>query len=237
VWAGATAYADAPARIKGMGASYALIPLEDVESVRYNVIDLMRRAQKEVVMTTPYLIPGDKGMALLGSLRSRGVKVKVLTNSLAATDEPLVHIGYERYRVPMLKLGVELHELSPVRATHSKRLGFLRHQHGRLHAKTAVIDRRYIFLGSMNFDPRSDKFNTEMGVFIDSEPLAREMLRLVDLDKLQASYQVVLKPDGGLRWMAYTDEGEVEFSDEPEADRLTQFLLKLLAPLAPEELL
>jgi putative cardiolipin synthase len=238
VWASATAYADAPGRIKGMGASYALLPLEDVESVRYNVIDLMRRARSEVLMTTPYLVPGEKGMALLAELRSHQVKVRVLTNSLAATDEPLVHIGYKRYREPMLALGVELHELSPVRAKRSKRLGMFRSAQSRLHAKTAVIDRRLIFLGSMNFDPRSEKTNTEMGVFIDSPQLAREMLRLMDLDKLQASYQVMLRPDGqGLQWVASDDEGEVVLNDEPDADRFTQFILKLLAPLAPEELL
>lgn len=238
VWATASAYADAPARIKGMGASYALIPLEDVESVRYNVIDLMRRARSEVLMTTPYLIPGEKGMELLAGLRQRQVKVRVLTNSLAATDEPLVHIGYKRYREPMLHLGVELHELSPVRAKRSKRLGMFRSASSRLHAKTAVIDRRYIFLGSMNFDPRSEKVNTEMGVFIDSPQLAREMLRLMDLDKLQASYQVKLRPDGlGLQWLAMDDDGPVVLDDEPDADRFTQFILRLLAPFAPEELL
>lgn len=238
VWATATAYADAPAHIKGMGSSYALVPLEDVESVRYNVIDLMRRARSEVLMTTPYLIPGEKGMALLGELRQHNVKVRVLTNSLAATDEPLVHIGYKRYREPMLRLGVELHELSPVRAQRSKRLAMFRSASSRLHAKMAEIDRRLIFIGSMNFDPRSEKHNTEMGVFIDSPQLAREMLRLMDLDKLQASYQVMLRPDGlGLQWVASDDEGEVVLTDEPDADRFTQFLLRLLAPLAPVELL
>jgi len=238
VWASATAYADAPGRIKGMGASYALVPLEDVESVRYNVIDLMRRARSEVLMTTPYMIPGEKGMALLAELRQHKVKVRVLTNSLAATDEPLVHIGYKRYREPMLALGIELHELSPVRAKRSKRLGMFRSAQSRLHAKMAVIDRRLVFLGSMNFDPRSEKTNTEMGVFIDSPQLAREMLRLMDLDKLQASYQVMLRPDGqGLQWVASDDEGEVVLYDEPDADRFTQFILRLLTPLAPEELL
>lgn len=238
VWAQAWAYADAPERIKGMGASYGLVPLVDVESVRYNVIELMRRARSEVIMTTPYLIPGDKGMELFAELRARKIKLRVLTNSLAATDEPLVHIGYERYREPMLRLGVELHELSPGRAQRSKRLMVFRNAHSRLHAKTAVIDKRLVFLGSMNFDPRSEKHNTEMGVFIDSPPLAREILRLMDLDKLQASYQVMLRTGGqGLQWVANDDDGEVVLTEEPEADRLTLLLLKLLAPLAPEELL
>ena len=237
VWATATAYADAPARIKGMGASYGLVPLEDVESVRYNVLDLMRGARSEVVLTTPYMIPGEKGMALMAGLRNKGVKLRVLTNSLAATDEPLVHIGYARYRRPMLELGVEVHELSPVRSSKSKRLGLLSRSTGRLHAKSAVIDRRQVFLGSMNFDPRSDKHNTEMGMFIDSPQLAREMLRLMDLDKLQASHQVMIDKNGRLRWLAMDDDGEMVLDDEPDADRFVQFLLKLLAPLAPEELL
>jgi len=238
VWAEATAYADPPARIKGMGASYALVPLEDVESVRYNVRDLIRSARNEVVITSPYLIPGERGMEMFAELRRRGVKFKVLTNSLAATDEPLVHIGYRKYRQAMLRLGVDLYELSPVRVKRASRLGMFASTQGRLHAKTAVVDRRRIFIGSMNFDPRSDKHNTEMGVFIDSPTLAREVLRLMDLDKLQASFRLALAPDGqGLRWLAADDEGEVAYDDEPEVDFATKLWLELLAPLAPEELL
>ena len=237
IWAGATAYADPPNRLKGLGASYGLVPLEDVESVRYNVLDLIRSARQEVVLTSPYLIPGERGMALFAEQRKRGVKFKVLTNSLAATDEPLVHVGYRKYRKAMLKLGVELYELSPVRVQRASRLGMFATSQGRLHAKTAVIDRRHIFIGSMNFDPRSDIHNTEMGVFIDSPQLAREVLRLMDLDKLQASYRLMLAPDGSLRWVAADDEGEVSFDVEPDASFATKFWLELLAPLAPEELL
>ena len=237
IWAAATAYADPPNRLKGMGASYGLVPLEEVESVRYNVLDLIRSARKEVVLTSPYLIPGQRGMALFAEQRQRGVKFKVLTNSLAATDEPLVHVGYRKYRSEMLKLGVELYELSPVRVQRASRLGMFSTSQGRLHAKTAVVDKRHIFIGSMNFDPRSEKTNTEMGVFIDSPQLAREVLRLMDLDKLQASYRLMLAPDGSLRWLAADDEGEVSFDTEPDASFATKFWLELLAPLAPEELL
>ena len=238
VWAPATAYADPPARLKGMGASYALVPLEDVESVRYNVLDLMRSAQKEVVITSPYLIPGERGMAFFAEQRKRGIQFKVLTNSLAATDEPLVHVGYRKYRRELLKLGVDLYELSPVRVKKASRLGMFATSQGRLHAKTAVVDKRRVFIGSMNFDPRSEKTNTEMGIFIDSPQLAREVLRLMDLDKLQASYRLMLAPDGqGLRWLAADDEGEVSFDTEPDVSFATKFWLELLAPLAPEELL
>ncbi len=238
IWAEASTYADPPARLKGIVNSYALVPLEDVESVRYNVLDLIRSARSEVVITSPYLIPGEKGLAVFGAQRARGVKFKLLTNSLAANDEPLVHVGYRKYRQPMLKLGIDLYELSPVRVKKASRLGMFQTSQGRLHAKTAVIDRRRVFIGSMNFDPRSDKTNTEMGIFIDSPQLAREVLRLMDLDKLQASYRVVLGPDGqGLRWLAADDEGEVMFDKEPDASFATRFWLELLAPFAPEELL
>ena len=237
VWAFATAYADPPHRIKDMGASYGLVPLEDVESVGYSVRDMMRGARRSVVLTSPYLIPGQRGMALFAGLRERGVDIKMLTNSLAATDEPLVHIGYRKYRRPLLAMGVDLYELSPVRVKRASRLGFITPSQGRLHAKSVVVDRNKVFIGSMNFDPRSEKHNTEMGLFIDSPQLAREVLRLMDLDKLQASFRVVIAPDGGLRWLANDDEGEVSFDREPEVDFNTRLWLELLAPLAPEELL
>ena len=210
---------------------------EDVESVGYSVRDMMRGARRSVVLTSPYLIPGQRGMALFAGLRERGVDIKMLTNSLAATDEPLVHIGYRKYRRPLLAMGVDLYELSPVRVKRASRLGFITPSQGRLHAKSVVVDRNKVFIGSMNFDPRSEKHNTEMGLFIDSPQLAREVLRLMDLDKLQASFRVVIAPDGGLRWLANDDEGEVSFDREPEVDFNTRLWLELLAPLAPEELL
>ena len=237
VWAFATAYADPPDRLRGLGTSYALVPLEEVESVGYSVRDMMRGARQEVVLTSPYLVPGERGMALVAELRERGVVVKMLTNSLAATDEPLVHIGYRKYRTKLLKLGVDLYELSPLRVKRASRLGFLTPSQGRLHAKTVVVDRAKVFIGSMNFDPRSDKINTEMGMFIDSPALAREVLRLMDLAKLQASFRLSLARDGNLRWMATDDTGEISYDSEPEVNFGTRLWLELLAPLAPEELL
>ncbi len=239
IWAEATAYADPPEKIHGVARSYGLVPLRDFDSVRYNVLEQMRRAREEIVMTSPYMIPGRSGMEVFGEVRARGVHVRVLTNSLAATDEPLVHIGYKRYRPQMLRLGVDLYELSPTRVHRNLRLGMFGSTHGRLHAKTAVIDRSTVFIGSMNFDPRSEKHNTEMAIIVQSPPLAREVLRLMDLDKLQASYRVRLAdPDGErLEWLSSDDEGEVVLQEEPDTDLWTRFMLQLLAPLAPEELL
>jgi phosphatidylserine/phosphatidylglycerophosphate/cardiolipin synthase-like enzyme len=95
------------------------------------------------------------------------VKVSVLTNSLAATDEPVVHVGYARYRDALLHGGVDLYELSPKRIASSERLRLPGASLGSLHAKAAVIDERRIFIGSTNLDPRSDSTNTELGIFAD----------------------------------------------------------------------
>src|SRR5437867_1506217 len=238
IWGTAIAYADPPDRVTGMSKSYGLVPLEDVDSVRYNVLEQMRSAKSEVVMTTPYLIPGEKGLLVMQVATLRGVKFKVLTNSLAATDEPLVHIGYTRDRIEMLKLGVEVYELSPTRVTRNWKLGMFGTSHGRLHAKTAVIDRKTIFIGSMNFDPRSEKHNTEMGIIIQSPQLAKEVLRLMDLDKLQASYRVLLAEDGQtLNWLTFDEDGETILDKEPDVGFWKKLWLKILAPLAPVELL
>ena len=214
-----------------------MLPLTDVQSVDYSVRDMIRGARESVVLTSPYLVPGERGMALIAEQRARGVSFKMLTNSLAATDEPLVHISYRKYRRPLLELGVELYALSPIRVKRASRLGFITPSLGRLHAKSVVVDRSKVFIGSMNFDPRSAIHNTEMGVFIDSAPLAKEVLRLMDLDRMQASFRVMLAPDGGLRWIAKDDELAISFDREPEVDFSTRLWLELLAPLAPEELL
>jgi putative cardiolipin synthase len=238
VWANARAYADAPDKVIGRVYTYALVPLEDVDSVRYNVIEYIRRARSEVVVSSPYLIPGPVGIETLREVRERDVKLSILTNSLAATDEPLVHTGYRRYRPQMLALDVELYELSPIRVNRSLRLGRFGTSTGRLHAKSAVIDRERLFIGSMNFDPRSDRHNTELGLFIDSPTLALQTLKLIDVIKEQGAYRVRMAADGTtIQWVVAGPGGENILVDEPEADFWTRVMLEVFSWLAPEDLL
>jgi putative cardiolipin synthase len=151
-------------------------------------------------------------------LEAEHVKVTVITNSLAATDEPLVHNGYARYRPAMLEAGVDLYELSPTRTQTTKRLGMFGTSLGRLHAKTAVIDKRTIFIGSMNLDPRSASTNTEFGMFIDSPALAKELLRVINISKLESAYHVRMAPGGkDLEWIAIEDDKPVVLTVEPES--------------------
>ncbi|NRF71450.1 phospholipase D family protein [Aquincola sp. S2] len=207
-------------------------------SVTYNVIEAMKQAKSEVVISSPYFIPGAAGMEFIRELRKRGVKLSVMTNSLGATDEPLVHLGYSRYRPEMLRLGVELYELSSQRVKRNKRLFHFGESLGRLHAKLAVVDKRVSFIGSMNFDPRSATINTELGAVIDSPALARELQRVIDLDRLQSAYRVRFKADGsGLEWLGTDEEGDMVLNEEPDSSLWLRFKLWLLSPLVPEELL
>lgn len=175
-------------------------------------------------------------MAAFDDLTRRKVKLTLLTNSLAANDEPLVHTGYARYRPELLKTGVDLYELSPTRIQRNKRLMFPGMSIGRLHAKTAVIDRSTVFIGSMNLDPRSASKNTELGVIAEAPQLAREVLRVIHISKLQSAYRLRFGPDGqSLEWLTMDDDGDIVLSEEPDVTPLRRFQNMLLAPFVPEQ--
>lgn len=139
---------------------------------------------KEVSFEVAYFVPGDGGVKMLGDLVKRGVRVRVLTNSLASTDVIAVHAGYAKYREALLAAGVELYEYR----TDAKRPEPVGHHLHRgssgsaLHAKVVIHDRRLVWVGSANFDPRSRRLNTEAGLLIDSEALAEKMLSSMERD-------------------------------------------------------
>jgi len=228
IWGIAFAYADPPGKITA--------DANDIETVQYNLVELMEAAKSEVLISSPYLIPGKTGMKMMIDDRKRGVRVRIMTNSLASTDEPVVHVGYSHYRRAMLENGVELFELSTGRIKHATRLGMFGTSVGRLHAKIAVIDRSTVFLGSMNFDPRSAHENTELGIISESGQLAREVARLLDIAQFQSCYRVELDKDGNLQWVSPGDNDDV-LTEEPDTTFWQRFQLHILGPLAPEELL
>jgi putative cardiolipin synthase len=233
VWGQARVFADPPDKLLNKTAADAF-----KTSVTRDVMQRVWQARSELVVTTPYMIPGPRGMATIDTLRARGVKITVVTNSLAATDEPLVHNGYSRYRYDMLKAGVDLYELSPTRTQHTARLGFFGSSLGRLHAKTAVIDRETVFIGSMNLDPRSASENTEFGMFIDSPAVAKELLRIVNISKLQSAYRVRIEPNGThLEWITADDDKEIILTSEPEVSPWLRLHNMVFGWFVPEQLL
>ncbi|SDI75977.1 phospholipase D family protein [Variovorax sp. OV700] len=233
LWGEAHAIADPPTKPTTMTADEAI-----ATSVTMKVWTLLMDAKFEVDLTSPYLVPGERGMAAFEDLAKRKVKLTLLTNSLAANDEPLVHTGYARYRERLLRSGADLYELSPQRTTAGERFGMFGKSLGRLHSKTAAIDKTRIFIGSMNLDPRSASQNTEMGVVVDSPQLAREMLRVINISKLQNSYRLRLaKETGTLQWLTNDGEKEVILTSEPESSFFQRLHNLLIAPLVPEMLL
>ncbi|HEY2815679.1 MAG TPA: phospholipase D family protein [Casimicrobiaceae bacterium] len=232
-WGKATAFADSPDKVTAMTPEAARSM-----SVTMNVFDLVMAAKSEVVLSSPYFVPGTMGVQGFAALRQRGVKVTVLTNSLASNDEPLVHTGYARYRPALLRSGVDLYELSPIRVLQNKRLDLAvpGASLGRLHAKTAVIDQSMVFIGSMNLDPRSDSTNTELGVIINSPEFAREVLRVIHISKLQSAYRLQFAADGqSLEWLTTDDTGEVILYSEPDTTLLLRLQNMLLSAFVPEQ--
>jgi len=168
---------------------------------------LIDEAEREVIFLTPNFVPRDAGVALLSEARARGVRVVILTNSLASTNHPVVHSGYAPYRRALLEAGVELYEVKvdaggPLPLT--------------MHTKAAVFDREVLFVGSLNLDPRSIDINTEMGVFLDSPGIGDRFAKIVDAATRRFTYRVVLD-DGALEWRYEDGAAPLVRTYEPDA--------------------
>ena len=233
VWGRAIAFADPPAKVMAASSEEAT-----AMSVQMDIMARVNAAKTDVIVSSPYFIPGERGVRELAELANRNVRIMVLTNSLAATDEPLVHIGYARYRPALLRSGVELYELSPGRSKANERLGLPGQSLGRLHAKAAVMDQTTVYIGSMNLDPRSDSTNTELGLVAECPELAREVARALRVSGQMSAYRVRIASDpAGLEWVVPGDEQGVSFTVEPESGAWLRFKNKLLSPFVPEHLL
>ncbi|MDQ6680709.1 MAG: phospholipase D family protein, partial [Pseudomonadota bacterium] len=205
--------------------------------------DLIGSARADVLVASPYFIPGQRGLDVMRAAVAKNVRVSVMTNSLSTTDAPLVHFVYARYRTALLKMGVALYELMPLagheaQARRSESAFDFAGSLGRLHAKLAVVDERYLFIGSMNMDRRSARWNTEIGLVIDSPELAGEVTRLLQRDRLPSSYRLRLAGDTDrIEWVANTGGNEVVRKTEPDSTAVRQLRLWLTSRFVAEDLL
>ena len=166
------------------------------------MFEFFEQAERELFITNAYIIPGPPGIEMLQRLSERGVDIRILTNSLASHDVPAVNSHYEPWRKPIIAAGVELYEQRADAAIQqSVDIPPVSGKFVGLHTKAAVIDRRHVFIGSMNLDPRSAMINTEMGAVIDSPALADDLrdLMLRDMGGENA-WHVTLSDDGQLQW-------------------------------------
>jgi cardiolipin synthase C len=237
MWVDTDLIADKPSKIHRTAPEVGKAGLVSGQTIASDLLTLIAGAHEELIIISPYFVPGERGTAALRALRERGVRVRVLTNSLAATDAAAVHIGYSKYRKPLLEAGVEISELRPDRGQDTMRLSALGSSKASLHAKALVIDRKTIFIGSFNVDQRSALENTEMGLHMESPELCTEVIGVLRDRGPETRYVVTLDDHDRLVWTTKTDGVEQVFHDEPGAGTLLKWSLKLLGPFAPEQLL
>lgn len=230
-WASASVMVDAPSKAAPDQAPAA------GETMSEELGRMLSGASQEIILISPYFIPGDRGVAWMADLVKRGVKVRVLTNSLAATDAPLVHVGYRRYRPDLLRAGVELHELKSRPGRPQKLIGDYMSSQASLHVKAAVADRTNLFVGSMNFDPRSASQNTETGLIIHSAKLAQQVAQLFAGAIDDNSYLLRLSDQGAVQWVDGKGDKAVVFDTEPDTSWQKRLWIDVLAPFTPEQLL
>ena len=233
-WGSGTVLADDPEKI-----------LADRDSTEYHMAPTLAPyftgVSRELIIFSPYFVPGDEGTSLLTDLSERGVRVRVLTNSLASTDVAVVHAGYAKYRKALLRAGVELYEVD-------KQLSGTERKHKRgphgsskasLHAKSFVFDRRQVFIGSLNLDPRSLYENTEIGVVLDLAEVAGEMGRYFDDGIDRVAFRLALEetPAGGERivWLKTIGPGEQRvYTREPHTSIWRRLWVALIGLLPVE---
>jgi putative cardiolipin synthase len=192
---------------------------------------------KSFDLISPYFVPGKEGTATLQKIAREGISVRVLTNSLESTDVSAVHAGYAKRRKALLEAGVQLWELKRGEAPNPEGKSGHGSSSASLHAKTFAMDSERVFVGSFNFDPRSARLNTEMGVVFASPVLGQQLAGT--FDKLQQyAYEVRLTDDKhDLVWIERTPSGEKRYDSEPNAGFFRRMSVGFLSILPIEWLL
>lgn len=201
-------------------------------TVTEGVIQWLKTADKDIKMVSPYFVPSEGSVNSLVGARKAGISVALVTNSLASTDEPWVYVGYWPHIKELLKADVKIVEISPSLSVKRHKLGIFGHRTGALHMKNAILDRKEVFLGSMNLDPRSAVLNTELGLIIESEEMARQLEGFADAG---SSYALRLSANGqDVEWVELGDDGKQTVYDvPPETSAWQRWRLRLLAPFIP----
>jgi len=240
VWARAEIVYDSPQKSKVEDGD------EPGRLLRHRLGKAVEATRSELLIVSPYVVPGDAGVKFLAKLRERGLQVRILTNSLASTDMPVVHSAYQKYRIPLLETGVELYEVRPILGQPVVRGDALKSPSAgqfALHAKVFVFDRQRVFVGSMNLDRRSLHVNTEIGAIIESPELARQIAtRFAAIARPANSYVLALdgtNATGGpaLTWRTLEDGKPVEYRQEPAASIWRRVKVDTLSMLPLDELL
>jgi putative cardiolipin synthase len=223
------------------------------DTVVEGLLQLIGQARSDLLIISPYFVPGKDMLQAFSSARARGVRIRVLTNSLASNDAPVAHVGYARHRETLLKMGIELYELRSEQTSFGSVFGSTGSSGGgsgagsgtgsvtgesraMLHSKVLVMDGRLLVVGSMNLDLRSQLQNTEIALLIRSNELSRAASAQIERGMAERSWHVELV-DGALVWRAPKDSDLKDATTEPDTSLSLRLMLRLFGPLAPDALL
>jgi phosphatidylserine/phosphatidylglycerophosphate/cardiolipin synthase-like enzyme len=247
-WAASTMLVDKPSKIAEDADATEVSNNTTVDGL----LSLMARAQSDLLVVSPYFVPGSEMMKQFAEIRGRGVRVRVLTNSLASNDAVAAHAGYARYREALIAMGVEMYEMRSEQrgtvpsfgsgaglgsgSTGGSSGGSSGGSRASLHAKAVVVDNRLLVVGSMNLDLRSKLQNSEVAIAIRNRKLAGEATALIEPGLTTGAYRVELV-NGQLIWRAPAGSGLPDATGEPDASLGLKLLVKLIGPFAPDEML
>lgn len=211
-WARTTMISDDPAK--------ALGPVNPEQLMVWQMDHVLGKPTSQVDLVSSYFVPTAAGVRAFEDMMKRpGMKVRILTNSLAATDVTAVHAGYAKRRKALLEAGVQLLELRPTMDKPTRHgSGPFGSSGSALHAKTFAVDGKRLFVGSFNFDPRSVNLNTELGFIIESPEMAQALSKSFEDVLPYRSYRVELDEKGDLVWIQLNEDGTQRFfTSEPNA--------------------
>ncbi len=193
--------------------------------------------KEEFIVFTPYFVPRESGVKYLKQLRAKGVRVRILTNSLASTNHSFVHAGYAKHRKELLRAGVELYEVNTEisrRDSEGKKVDY-GNEKTVLHAKAFIFDREKVFIGSLNLDPRSIDHNTEIGVVFSSKAIASRMATWLDQNLAEVAFKLELETSeegyDKIVWYGREDGQEVTYEKDPHTGFWLRFYIGILGLL------
>ena len=221
-------------------------PVIEQDNVVSGLLALIDQSNEDVLIVSPYFVPGTDMKDAFMRAKARGVRLRILTNSLASNDAPLAHAGYARHREELLREGVELYELrslqdgraesGTLRSTASSITGSQGSSRAMLHSKMLVLDHKLTVIGSMNLDMRSQLQNTEIALLIASRQLAKQATDNIEASLREAAWRVEATPQG-LIWRAPASRDWGDQTTEPDASLPLRWMIRLIGPLAPDHLL
>jgi putative cardiolipin synthase len=207
----------------------------DPDLLRSRLRPVVVGAERELLVISPYFVPREEGVEGFRELRERGVRVVIVTNSLSSTDVTAVHAGYASYRRALLEMGVELWEIraqATLESLERLKIGLSRSS---LHTKAFVVDREKLFVGSFNWDPRSAEINTEMGILLESQPMAEQAFEAIERFLIERAFQLRLNAAGEIEWVFREDGKEILWNHEPETSLGRRLAARFYALLPIED--